>query len=291
MPTSHQPVPNLMPEESDPNNTSDDCEAPSIVVSKKKRTKIATVVDPSDGEALVNGAVSPAPEDVVSDCLPPAKVAKKTKAVPDEKKGNLSALPAPVAGSYTMTTPSGMITTVTSDGLGGQVMTIVDQKTGMERVVYAEDDLRNPLAVNGLFQQSLLALQNAPLPRHLPPDHAGYTDIRIRPTDIKIQVQQKRENLDGESKWETVAYGSVRVGAETGAFAQTRPKLDQRDYFVAKNYADIPQRELSDGTVLSRFVQAVPHGTFTYALSGPAPAVLPASVSAKAKKPSGVKKE
>lgn len=103
---------------------------------------------------------------------------------------------------------------------------------------YDIDDIRNKINVEKNFSQSLLGLQNAPLPIVYHPDAEAYKgQIRIKPQSIKWQLEQLQENVEGEIRWTTLAYGATKIerGPPT-TYMLTKEKVE--GYFIARNFKD-----------------------------------------------------
>ena len=250
-----------------------------------RRTKRVRIVEQnpqsdSDGDALVAPSVSQLP------------VAKRTSASKAAKNEQASPPPQVVEQhppiSRIAAAPATFQQTLQSVGnVEGQGIHIFTDPT---KTVYGPSDIRNPAVVEGLFRQSLSALQNAPLERSYHPDCEAYMkEIRIRPTHLKVTVEKMMANSDGETKWNALAYGSVKLGAGVGVYGQIAPKLDQTGYFVGKNWQDLPETYNPDGT-LRTYAVSLPQEMFKYELTGPSAPQVSVSTKAGGKK-SAAKKE
>jgi len=216
---------------------------------------------------------SPSPAEVVEEPKPVGRKDKRARAEVDEDG---SSQPRNVAPKKTTKPKNELPVRVEVQEEPSKGLGIANQYVKLV-VDYPKSDIRNPEAVEALFRRSLSDLQNAPLQRTYPADCPAYSDIRIRPMGIKVEVQKMMDTFDGERKWNTMGYGFVKHGAEVSTYGMMAPKLSQRDYFVAKNYQDHPATTLPDGTQTMEI--RLPSEMFHYELSGPV--MPPVSVSSK----------
>lgn len=159
---------------------------------------------------------------------------------------------------------------------------LVMTEDGRMVVRYPKNDLRNPETVEANFRASLSAIQGADLPKAYAPDNLAYKDkIRIRVMGIKITVDEIIETSDGERKWSALGYGFVKHGVEFGMNAQLRPKLSQKDFFVAKDFQDHPSRPLPDGSI--PMDMRLPSSLFQFPPTGPPMPLVASSACAKTK--------
>lgn len=227
--TSAQPIPDatavIAAETSE-----DDCiqtqqPNPPTPPKKKKEGKRARVVEvPQDSTD----------EDAAPQVPPPLRSKAKQQAPPKNE------IPTAVPESVMFANMPGWGQVAQQRAEGGESANN-NYGNGTKKVEYAEDDIRNPDLVNALYKRSLLALRSVPIPLIWKPDYQDYKErSRLKIIGLKAEVQQKMEDQYGDVQWNTVGSATVKHSAGVKGKQSAEKVLGKWDYYVSKDFADVP---------------------------------------------------